>query len=294
MNQARKESEMLALDTHISTVQSEADSLTQFLETLLADDWERLSACKRWTIRAVAAHIVWATTYYADAISRGIKGDDSHLPDRPPGDAPAAPPELSDYFYQQAMDTRDQLGDDLMQVLRSRLQALTNLMASLSPEQWEVSCAFYKFISSTCPAHAFLSLAIQELAIHGWDIRSRFDKSTTISEPSLAFLMERLTARASFLTQPIDIDPQVLVRYRFNFGADSALRYDLSIEGGKERMEPATDSLADVTIYCDRATFVLLLFDRFRLDSAISQGRVTIEGDESLARVLGQSLRPYV
>ncbi len=285
---------MAILDTHIRIVQSEADSLTQFLDTLSADDWERPSACERWAIRDVVGHIVWATTYYADAISRGIQGDDSHLPDRPPGDAPAAPPELSEYFYQQAIDTQDRLGDDRMPTLRSRLHALTDLMASLSPEQWEMSCAFYEFISLQCPAHALLALAIQELAIHGWDMRSQFDKSATISEPSLALLMERLTARASFLTQPIGIDPQALVRYRFDFGADSALRYDLIIEGGNDRMEPAADSLADATIYCDRTTFALLLFDRFRLDSALSQGRVTIEGDEGLARVLGQRLRPYV
>jgi len=285
---------MSPLATHISTVQSEADSLTQFLETLSADDWERPSACKRWTIRDVASHIVWAMTYYADAISRGLQGDDSHLPDRPPGDAPAAPPELSEYFYQQAINTRNRLGDDPMPALRSSLQALINLMARLSPEQWEMSCAFYAFIRNTCPAHVFLALAIQELAIHGWDIRSRFDKSATISEPALALLMERIVARASFLTQPISIDPQVLVRYRFDFGADSALRYDLIMEGGKDRMEQAADSQADVTLYCDRTTFALLLFDRFRLDSALAQGRVMIVGDESLARVLGQNLRPYV
>jgi putative sterol carrier protein len=84
------------------------------------------------------------------------------------------------------------------------------------------------------------------------------------------------------------------VRYRFDFGADSALQYDLIIEGGKDRMERAADSQADVTLYCDRTTFALLLFDRFRLDSALAHGRVTIAGDESLARVLGQHLRPYV
>jgi hypothetical protein len=181
-----------------------------------------------------------------------------------------------------------------MPVLRSRLQALTDLMVSLSPEQWEVSCAFYEFISNNCPAHVFLSLAIQELAIHGWDIRSRFDKSAKISEPSITLLMECLTARTSFLTQPIGIDLQSIVRYRFDFGADSALRYDLVIEGGKERMEPANDSPADATIHGDRTTFALLLFDRFRLDAAVSQGRVTITGDENLARVLGQKLKPYL
>jgi hypothetical protein len=181
-----------------------------------------------------------------------------------------------------------------MPVLRSRLQALTDLMVSLSPEQWEVSCALYEFISNNCPAHVFLSLAIQELAIHGWDIRSRFDKSAKISEPSITLLMECLTARTSFLTQPIGIDLQSIVRYRFDFGADSALRYDLVIEGGKERMEPANDSPADATIHGDRTTFALLLFDRFRLDAAVLQGRVTITGDENLARVLGQKLKPYL
>jgi hypothetical protein len=106
--------------------------------------------------------------------------------------------------------------------------------------------------------------------------------------------MARLTARASFLTQPIGIDLQSIVRYSFDFGADSALRYDLIIEDGKERMQPADDSPADATIHCDRTTFALLLFDRLRLDAARSQGRVTITGDENFVRVLGQNLKPYL
>jgi uncharacterized protein (TIGR03083 family) len=285
---------MSTLDTQISAIQFEADSLTSFLTTLAVADWERPSACERWTIWDVASHIIWATSYYAEAISRGIQGDNSHLPDRPPGDAPPAPPALSEYFYQQAIETRDRVGDDLMLVLRSRLQALTDLMASLSPEQWEASCAFYKFISDTCPAYAFLPLSIQELAIHGWDIRSQFDKNAKISEPSITFLIERLTARTSFLTQPIGVELPPLVRYRFDFGAERALRFDLVIENGKERMEPANDSPADAAIHCDRTTFALLLFDRFRFDAARSQGLVTISGDENLARALGQKLKPYL
>lgn len=83
------------------------------------------------------------------------------------------------------------------------------------------------------------------------------------------------------------------MRYRFDLEGEGALRYDVIVERGKGRMEPAADTPAAVTLRCDRTSFAPLLYSRFSLEAAVAQGRVSVEGDHALAQVLAQSLTPY-
>jgi uncharacterized protein (TIGR03083 family) len=281
---------MAALDSYVPIVQTEADSLAQFLDTLSADDWRRPSACDLWTVCDVVAHLIWVADFYTDTVSRGMQGDISQPADHPPGDAPeqAAMPE---YFHQQTLKMRDRVGTQLVPTFRSRFRALSNLISGLSPQQWTMPCAFFRHRGGTQPAHAFLFLSVQELVIHGWDIRSRFDATATLAAESLPPLLERIPHRSGFATFPIDADRWPRVRYRFDLEADRAPGYDVIVESGRARMEPSGKEPADVTLHCDRATVVLMMYKRLTLDRAIAQERVTIEGDHALAMVLNQWLK---
>jgi uncharacterized protein (TIGR03083 family) len=285
---------MAALDAYVPLVHTEADSLAQFLATLSADGWQRPSACDLWAIRDVVAHLIWAADFYTDAVSRGIQGDISHPADRPPGNAPALFPAMPAYIDQQARTVRERVGTALLPTFQASFHALSQGMTRLSPQQWEMPCAFFHFRGGHRPAHAFLFAILAELAIHGWDIRSRFDATAPLSEQSLRFLLERgLPTLVGFLTFPMDTDHPSPVRYRCDLGVDSALRYDVIVDGGRARMEPAADVPAAVTLRCDRTTFALVLYSRVPLDTAVAQGCVTVEGNPALARVLAQSLTPY-
>lgn len=167
-------------------------------------------------------------------------------------------------------------------------------MASLTPQQWEMPCAFFLFRGGHRPAQAFLFAILAELAIHGWDMRSRFDETTLLSEQSLSFLMARsLPTLVGFLTFPKDTGSQVPVRYRCDLEGERAFRYDVIVAGGQGRMEPAADMPAEVTLRCDRTIFALLMYSRVTLDEAVAQGRMTVEGNQALARVLAHTLTPY-
>ena len=194
---------MVALDAYVPIVHTEADSLAQFLETLSADDWQRPSACDLWAIRDVVAHLIWVADFYTDTVSRGMQGDISQPADRPPGDAPE-PAAMPTYFHQQTLKMRDRVGTQLVPTFRSSFLAFSNLLSGLSPQQWAMPCAFFQLRGGTQPAHAFLLLIIQELVIHGWDMRSRFDATATLRAESLPPLMERIPHRAGFATFPID------------------------------------------------------------------------------------------
>jgi predicted lipid carrier protein YhbT len=90
---------------------------------------------------------------------------------------------------------------------------------------------------------------------------------------------------------PIDADRWPLVRYRFDLEADRAFSHDMVVEGGKARMEPSENALADVSLHCDRATFVLMMYKRLTLDSLGLMAHVTVEGDQTLVTVLDQWLK---
>jgi uncharacterized protein (TIGR03083 family) len=118
---------MVALDTYVPIVHTEADGLARFLDTLSADDWGRPSACDLWAIRDVVAHLIWAADFYTDTVSRGRQGDNSLPADRPPGNAPE-PMAMPAYFDQQAMQVRDRCEAALLPTFRASSQALANLM----------------------------------------------------------------------------------------------------------------------------------------------------------------------
>ena len=284
---------MVALDAYVPIIHTEADGLAQFLETLSADDWQHPSACDLWAIRDVVAHLIWAADFYTDTVSRGIQGDSSHPADRPPGDAPD-PTAMPAYFDQHAIRVRDRVGAAILPTFRSRYQALSHLLLGLSPHAWDMPCAFFLHFGGTQPARAFLLLIIQELVIHGWDIRSRFDATATLAVDSLPPVLERIPNRfrlPGFAQFPIDADRWPVARYRFALAADRARSYDLVVESGKARLEPSENALADVTVHCDRATFALMMYKRLTLAPAVAQGRVTIEGDHELKAVLDQWLK---
>jgi uncharacterized protein (TIGR03083 family) len=281
---------MIALNAYVPIAPTEADGLAQFLETLSADDWQRPSACDLWAIRDVVAHLIWVADFYTDTVSRGLQGDSSQPVDRPPGDAPE-PAVMPTYFHQQMLKMRDRVGTQLVPTFRSSFQALYNLLSGLSPQQWAMPGAFSR---RTQPAHAFLLLIIQEVVIHGWDIRSRFGEAAPLSEQSLQCLLERgLPTLVGFLTFPRDTGSPALVRYRWDLSGERALRYDVSVDGGQARMEPAADTPAAGTLRCDRTTLALVLSSRLTLDAAVAHGRMTVEGNPALARVLAQTLTPY-
>jgi uncharacterized protein (TIGR03083 family) len=285
---------MAALDAYVPLVHTEADGLAQFLATLSADDWQQPSACDLWTIRDLVAHLIWAADFYTDSVSRGIQGDLSHPTDRPPGNAPALFPAMPAYIDQQARAVCARVGTVLLPTFRSSFHALAQVMVRLSPPQWELPCAFFPFRGGHRPASAFLFAILAELAIHGWDIRSRFDATAPLSEQSLGFLLERsLPTLVGFLTFPSDTGSPSPVRYRWALEGARALRYDVIVEGGQGRMEPAADMPAAVTFRCDRTTFALVLYSRVPLEAAVAQGRVTVEGNHALAQGLAQSLTPY-
>jgi len=60
------------------------------------------------------------------------------------------------------------------------------------------------------------------------------------------------------------------IRYRFELTGAAATKTDLIFEGDKGRIEHAEEAAANVMVNCETSTFILLMYGRLTLGSAIA------------------------
>ena len=102
-------------------------------------------------------------------------------------------------------------------------------------------------------------MTIQELVIHGWDLRAGFEPLPRLSGACLPVLVDRAMQRfrnipqlASFrlsMTQPAP------VRYRFEVRGAVPGTYDFVVEEAQVHLEPAGSAVANTTFRCETDTF---------------------------------------
>jgi uncharacterized protein (TIGR03083 family) len=276
----------------VPLIQSEAARLTQYLHTLPPEAWTRPSACERWEVRDVVGHLTWIAEFYTDTISRGVQGDASLLTDRPPGDVPEAAA-FNTYIAQRAIAYRERLGAQLLPTCRTRYEQLHHLLVGLSPQDWDTPCAFWRFMGNL-PVRAFLPLTMQELAIHGWDIRSRLETTAPLSAESLSVLLARIPVRfgvPGYADFRLDAQAPAPVRYRFGLTGTISSTHDIVVENAKARMEPAGTATPHVTFRCETDIFVLMMYRRLTLEPALAAGQLVVEGDQGLATAFDRWLK---
>ena len=124
-------------------------------------------------------------------------------------------------------------------------------------------------------------LSIQELAVHGWDIRSRLEPSTQLAPAGLPVLLERIPDRPIPWSTRFPLEPgsPTSLRFRFELTGEGAGHKDIVVEDDNAHIESAGPETANVTVRCDSGTFVLLMFGRLTLDSASRNGLLSLEGD---------------
>ena len=133
-----------------------------------------------------------------------------------------------------------------------------------------------------------IDVRITELAMHGWDIRSRFDPQATLSTASIPALLQTIprAVRRAFRPEAARTPP---VRYRFAVTGPCSTTQDivLSREGG--HCETASDRPADVTFRGAAESSLLVLFGRLAVDAALRDGRLSYEANPGLVATFGQA-----
>jgi hypothetical protein len=178
---------------------------------------------------------------------------------------------INEHFYQSAIARRASLGVQLVPMFGARYEQLYYLMAGLSPQDWAKPCYHER---GNRPARRFTTTVVNELVIHGWDIRSELEPSAHLSAEVLPVLIERIQQRfrnprsAAFL---LGSKLPAHLRYRLEMTGAVPGKEDIVVEDGKCWIELAAEATTDATIRCDTETFVLLMNRRLLLDSLIGQ-----------------------
>ena len=263
-------------------VHAEAKRLEHFLRALSPEDWQRPSACDQWQVADVVAHL--AGMSLAERITRGLHGDLT-----PPQGGPQTGTLNEDAFReriaQSAITARERLGDQLLSVFIAGNDQLDQVLSTLRPQDWETLC---QHPMGPEPVRTRIDMRITELAMHGWDIQSRFDPQATLATESVPALLNTIPRAVRRAFRP-DASRTSPVRYRFALTGPYATMQDIVLipEGG--RCEAASDRQADVTFRCVAETYVLVLFGRLAVDVALRDGRLAYDGNPGLVAAFGQA-----
>jgi uncharacterized protein (TIGR03083 family) len=282
------------MDTPADTVKlliAESDRLIQYLTTLPPEAWRTPSACTRWEVRDVVAHLANQGEFYADAIRRSLQGDPSPPGGRPaPGSVNAAAD--AERIAQRTIAKRKELGDQVLDAFRTTNDRLNRLLASLGPEDWEKP--LYYVSLGIAPMRFRPAIRLGELVLHGWDIRSRLAPDAPLTAESLPVLVDLvfgpLLAPPSWLFVPGPQLPAPL-RYRWALTGVGTREQDIVIDGERVRVEPAGTAAATVTFHGDMETFVLLMFGRLPLSEALTQRRLVATGEAAQVDAFAQWFR---
>src|SRR5215467_9216728 len=212
-----------AVTEMITSISSEASHLRDFLASLDTEAWSRPSACAGWTVGDVAAHLTQGASAWCATITRAIAGDANP----PAGEQPLRPGERgSEVTAQRAIAFRQGMAEaELLNAFTDGYQELHQVLLGLQAEDWDKPCYHRRGVLST---RDYVGLRLQELTIHGWDIRSAFNQAATVSERPLSAMLgvaqwwlSRTFRPVPGLTAPI--------RYRFDVAGPVPMQQDVLV-----------------------------------------------------------------
>jgi uncharacterized protein (TIGR03083 family) len=260
---------------------AESTRLKAYLHSLPPEAWNQSSACDRWEVRDVVAHLAWMAETYTERIHHSLQEDTSISEGQPPL-GPVSAAAWAAGNAQRALSRREQLEGQVLSDFMTHNDQLNQLMSTLGPEDWDRP-HYYASLGIE-PLRFRPDLWIQELVMHGWDIRSRLEPEAHLSNESLPVLMDVIPGQLErFIFSPAPRLPTPM-RYRWELTGAGAKHTDVVVEGDKARVEPAATGKADVIFHCDTETFVFIAFGRLSIDAAIGAERLSVHGDKKLAR----------
>ena len=275
---------MESVERRLEVVQAEGDRLAQYLAGLPSNAWTRPSACDRWEVRDVVAHLAGGADFYHDSVTRGLAGNSSPSAGRPePGKGD--PVQSNDGIARGSIALRESLGDDVLPQFRERNARLNQLFGEVSGAQWETTCYHP---ASFFPVRRFIDLRISELAMHSHDIRSALEPEAHLSPDTLPTFMDlgpTIALRWGFTFGPKLERP---LRFRFDVGSTDLEYTDIVVEGDDCRGELPGQTPPDVTFQCSPETLALVLYGRANTASALADGTLKYEGDAATARQFAQ------
>lgn len=255
----------------VQLVNSEASRLGEFLSGLKEQDWSRNSACADWTLADVAAHLAIAADTWSDSITRGVVGNS----DPPPGQAFFTGDDKgSELISQMAISYSQRVGGGLLHGYKTGYDRLAKVMSGLQMEDWDKLC-FHR--RGPMLVRDYIALRVQELVIHGWDIRSALDQGAELPPEPLPLLVGMVPRWLRNAFRP-GLGLTTPVRIRFDVTGPVRIHEDIVVKNDSYQTEAAGSGPGDAVFHCDTGNYLLLIYGRLTIDQAVASGRLTLEG----------------
>jgi len=264
-------------DNLVETVVAEASRLQDFLTSLDAQTWASDSTSEGWTIEDVVAHLAGSAGGWATNITRAVAGDagppegQSFLPPRERASHPSGP---------AARESRQQSGTHILDDFIAGHERLRNVLGTLSEEDWDKPCFHRRGVR---PIKAYLGIQLQELALHGWDIRWGLDSAAELWPGSLAALVDLVPRWIGIAFAPA-LDLPTPVRYRLDVSSPVAIHEDLVVYGDGYKTETSGTEDADAAFHGNTGNYILLMFGRLQVERAVADGRLSVDGSMERAK----------
>src|SRR5262245_39747569 len=107
----------------LPVLHAEAERLTCYLTALPLEAWSQPSACARWQVADVVAHLTTMGHGFADRLARGLQGDYSAPPGLPPVSAHDED-RFAELIAQRSVAERERLGAQLLPTFIAGNEAL--------------------------------------------------------------------------------------------------------------------------------------------------------------------------
>jgi len=264
----------------VGLIKSESERLKEYVSALSPEALERPSPCERWNVGEVIAHLIWFAEIYGGMMERGLRGDLSPTEGFPAVPGTLSGPDIDELYSQAAIARRRSLGQKLLPAFCERYDRLDDMLKGIGPDDWDKPCYHTARIR---PVESFLPTIVAEMAVHEGDIRSTLEPSPAISKNAVPVLMEKIPGNRRPWSVPFETadSSSQPIRFRLEFNGKSGSR-DIVVEGDKTRIESSRDGAANLILSGDSGVFVLLLYGRLTIDSAMAAGYFTAQGDLGL------------
>ncbi len=268
----------------IQLVRQLSNELAAFLYQLPDSVWrsadQYASACEQWKVADAITHLITGANNLSMSIERAKKGQ-------------ATPP-----MGYNGMDRQEELArlvalreayfEDLFPEFNASCRRLNTLLVELNAEEYEVPT--WSSIA-VMPLSRLIDIRAMELAVHAWDVRYPFDRSSSLNKDAVTFLKGWLWRwlRAGFQKGDTLDSP---VRYRFDLQDSPGEAYDVVVSGDTFRLGPSDDVEASVTFRCDSNTYILFAMGRLPFRRSVRRGRLAFEGPEDVAARFTEWFKP--
>ena len=171
------------------------------------------------------------------------------------------------------------MGPYLLEGFNTRQDRLRQVLSTVRPEDWDKPCYHRR---GKMPLQDYVSIRVQELAVHGWDIRSSRDKSAELWEESLPVLVGKVPRWLRTAFRP-GLELPTPIPFSFDVSGPVPVRGAVLVTGPAVQFGSLRPTQLRAPLRCNTGNYILLIFGRVDLEGASDTGRLVIEGAKDRA-----------